>query len=77
MTDRHSISIWFFIGTLLLIYGVAIFISNIFEAISPSQQHTVVLKELNFGIWWGLLLIVIGAVYFIAFRPWKKKAEIK
>ncbi len=73
MVGKHSISIWFFIGVLLLSYGVIIFAANVYEYFSPSFQHTVVLQSLNFGIWWGLLLIIIGAIYFWSFRPWKGK----
>jgi len=73
MVGRHKISIWFIIGSLLFIYGVIIFCSNVVEWFSPSQSHTIVLSELHFGVWWGALLILIGLVYFIAFRPWKKK----
>ncbi len=73
MSAQHRISIWFFIGSLLLIYGVIIFSSNVYEYFSPSQTHTFVLSELHFGVWWGALLIIIGLVYFIGFRPWKNK----
>jgi hypothetical protein len=73
MVGNKGISIWFFIGTLLLIYGVIITAANIYEYIAPSMERVVVLKEINFGIWWGLVLLAIGLVYFIAFRPWKKK----
>jgi hypothetical protein len=73
MIGGKGISIWFFIGSLLLIYGVIITAANVYEAIHPTMERVVVLKELNFGIWWGVLLIVIGLVYFIGFRPWKKK----
>lgn len=73
MVGNKGISIWFFIGTLLLIYGVIITAANIYEYIAPSMERVVVLKEINFGIWWGLVLFVIGLIYFIAFRPWKKK----
>lgn len=74
MVGRHSISIWFIIGTLLLSYGIIIFISNIYDYFSPSTMHSIVLRELHFGIWWGIILVVIGLIYFISFRPWKKKA---
>ena len=70
---RHTISIWFFIGSLLLIYGITIFISNVYEYLHPTLEHVIILRELNFGIWWGLLLIIIGGTYFVIFRPWKKK----
>lgn len=73
MVGNKGISIWFFIGTLLLIYGVIITAANIYEYIAPSMERVVVLKEINFGIWWGIVLLIIGLVYFVAFRPWKKK----
>jgi hypothetical protein len=73
MISGHNISIWFIIGSLLLVYGVIIFSSNVYEWFFPSQSYTIVLSELHFGVWWGALLIIIGLVYVIAFRPWKKK----
>jgi len=73
MVGNKGISIWFFIGTLLLIYGLIITAANIYEYFSHSMERVIVLKELNFGIWWGILLIIIGLIYFISFRPWKKK----
>ncbi|HEY9165775.1 MAG TPA: hypothetical protein VIS48_06390 [Candidatus Kryptonia bacterium] len=73
MVENKGISIWFFIGSLLLLYGIIITVSNIFEALYSSFGKQVVLRNLHFGIWWGLLLIVIGTIYFVNFRPWKKK----
>jgi hypothetical protein len=73
MVGGKGISIWFFIGTLLLIYGVIITIANVVEMISPTVGKQPVLSELNFGVWWGIVLLIIGLVYFIYFRPWKKK----
>jgi hypothetical protein len=76
MFGGKGISIWFFIGTQLLIYGFIIFVANVWETYHPTMHREIVLKGLNFGIWWGLLLLVIGLVYFISFRPWKKKKLI-
>jgi len=76
MVENKGISIWFFIGSLLLLYGIIITVANIFEAIYSSFGRNVVLKELDFGIWWGLLLIIVGLIYFINFRPWKKKSSV-
>jgi hypothetical protein len=73
MVGGKGISIWFFIGTLLLIYGVIITIANVVEMISPTTGKQPVLSELNFGVWWGVLLLIIGLAYFIGFRPWKTK----
>ena len=65
MTE-HGIPIWFFIGALLLVYGVLIFGAGIYGLFHPPS---VVLADLHAGIWWGALLVVIGLGYVRAFRP--------
>jgi hypothetical protein len=64
------ISIWFFIGALLLAYGLLICGAGIYELLSP-PEHPVVLAELHAGVWWGALLIALGAIYTIKFAPGK------
>ncbi|HWB99700.1 MAG TPA: hypothetical protein VG672_23495 [Bryobacteraceae bacterium] len=68
---RHFISIWFFIGLLLAIYGVLILGAGIYGLSHPPAQH-VVLANLHMGIWWGLLLLVLGAFYVYHFFPGKE-----
>lgn len=62
------LSIWFFIGILLLAYGILILGAGIYEYVSP-PEHPLVLAELHAGIWWGGLLIVMGLLYTVKFRP--------
>jgi len=62
------ISIWFFIGALLLVYGILILGAGIYELASP-PEHPVTLANLHAGIWWGGLLILLGGFYSIKFRP--------
>ena len=62
------ISIWFFIGALLLVYGVLILGAGIYEIATP-PEHPVVRADLHAGIWWGALLIVLGGFYAVRFRP--------
>ena len=62
------LSIWFFIGVLLLAYGILILGAGIYEYISP-PEHPLVLAELHAGIWWGGLLIAMGLFYSLKFRP--------
>lgn len=69
---RNLITVWFFIGVLLLIYGIAILGQGIYELQHP-ETRTVVLAELNATVWWGAVLLVIGIVYTYAFAPWRKK----
>ncbi len=66
------ISIWFFIGALLLIYGVLILGAGLYEKAVP-PEHPVVLDNLHAGIWWGALLIVLGVFYSFKFSPWRNK----
>ncbi len=66
------LSIWFFIGALLLAYGILILGAGLYELISP-PAHPVVLGGLHAGIWWGVLLLVLGAIYTIRFAPGKGK----
>ncbi len=65
---KGMISIWFFIGVLLLFYGILITGAGLYELISP-PEHPVVLASLHAGIWWGALLIILGAWYTIHFKP--------
>ena len=62
------LSIWFFIGILLLIYGILILGSGIYELVNP-PEHPVVLAELHAGIWWGALLTILGLIYTLKFKP--------
>ncbi|MHB8054139.1 MAG: hypothetical protein ACYDH3_02690 [Candidatus Aminicenantales bacterium] len=70
--EKKMISIWFFIGLLLTVYGALTFGAGIYDLIVP-YKHNVVLRELHAGVWWGALLIVIGVVYIVKFKP--KKIE--
>lgn len=68
MHGEGRISIWLFIGTLLLIYGVLILGSGLYELANPPEQKTV-LAEFHAPIWWGLLLLIMGGIYTWLFRP--------
>jgi hypothetical protein len=63
---EHALPIWFFIGALLLVYGVLILGAGIFGLFHPPRVE---LAELHAGIWWGALLVLIGGSYVWAFRP--------
>jgi hypothetical protein len=62
------LSIWFFIGLLLLAYGILILGAGIYELSNP-PEHPVVLANLHAGIWWGALLTVLGLIYTLKFKP--------
>jgi hypothetical protein len=66
MERRLIIPVWFFVGLLLTLYGVLICGSGLAEWSHPPAT---VLAELHAPVWWGGILIVVGAAYAIAFRP--------
>jgi hypothetical protein len=65
---KGMISIWFFIGVLLLAYGVIILGASTYYAVNP-PEHPLVLANLHAGIYWGALLMLLGGIYTIKFRP--------
>jgi len=64
------ISIWFFIGVLLTVYGVLITATGLWELASPPASPPV-LFNLHASIWWGIILLIVGLIYFIRFFPKK------
>ena len=75
---KHFIPIWFFIGLLLSVYGGLILGSGIYELISPpvlpaqSGIERNVMAHLHAAIWWGAVLLGLGAIYTANFRPGKR-----
>jgi hypothetical protein len=58
--EHHMIPVWFFVGVLLLIYGILIFIQGVVEWSNPPNT---VLSNLHPTFWWSLILIVLGALF--------------
>ncbi len=71
MVGEHGISIWFFIGISLLVNGVLIMGAGIWELVNPPAVH-VVLYHLHANVWWGALMLILGIVYSVHFRPRQK-----
>jgi hypothetical protein len=71
MHDEHQVPIWFFIGVLLLVYGIIILGTGLWLWAFP-PEHTVDMFWLHADVWWGILLIVIGVFYSHRFNPWRK-----
>ena len=72
MKSGGSISIWFFIGLSLLVNGLLILASGIYELVRPPEVR-VVLFHLHASVWWGAILAVIGAVYCVYYLPAKRR----
>lgn len=66
----HMVPVWFFIGVLLTTYGAIILVTAIAYF---SQPTTVVLANYHPGIFGGILLLSIGALYTFWFWPGRRK----
>ena len=66
--DHHMIPVWFFVGVILLIYGLIILGTGIYEFSSPPPT---VLANTHPAVWWGALLTVIGGIYVYIYMPKK------
>jgi hypothetical protein len=68
MKSDRSISIWFFIGLALLVNGLLITGAGLYEFFSP-PEFPVVLHQLHANLWWGGLLLLIGAASCYHYAP--------
>jgi hypothetical protein len=74
MSSEHDeIPIWFFIGSLVLVYGVIIFAVGLYHFARPPQG--VLLANLHADFWWGLLMIAVGLIYGIKYCPFRGRTK--
>jgi hypothetical protein len=67
---RHMLPVWFFIGLILLVYGIIILTVGICEFSHPAP---VVLAGDHLNLWGGGLLIALGGFYTLRFRPRRRR----
>ena len=60
-----GISIWFFIGVLLTVYGTMILGYGLYELTLPQMA----VANYHASVWWGALLLAVGLFYGLRFRP--------
>jgi len=69
---HQMLSVWFFIGVLLLIYGLIILTVSLMEYSHPAP---VVLAGYHLNVWAGVVLTLFGLFYTIRFRPRPKRRD--
>jgi len=57
--------VWFFIGIILTLYGVMIFIEGLYDLSHPTDT---VLGNLYPAIWWGAIMAAIGVLFVVKNR---------
>ena len=70
--EKHSLSVWLFIGLLFVLYGALILSSGIYGLFVP-PSHPVVMSQVHIDVWWGAGMIAIGLAYVARFRPRRDK----
>ena len=54
----EPLPIWFFVGLILLVYGVLVLAGNFLG--TPRET---VLAQIRPGLWWGAIIVVAGGVF--------------
>ncbi len=67
-SEHEEIPIWFFIGSLVLVYGIIIFAVGVYHWARPPQLWS---ADLHPDLWWGLLMIAVGLIYGIKYCPFR------
>jgi len=60
-------SIWYLVGLMLMAMGVLVLAGGIGDLVSP-PAHATVLAHLRPNLWWGAVMFVAGAVFFLTHR---------
>jgi FtsH-binding integral membrane protein len=67
---KEPLPVWFFVGIILVIYGVMIFVTGLTEISHPPDT---VLAQLHAAIWWGAIIAALGAVFIYTAGPWRSQ----
>ena len=62
----RTFEVWFYIGALLAMYGLILGAAGVYQWIHPPQT---VLAAKHATFWAGILLLVVGGTYTVAYRP--------
>ncbi len=65
--EKEMKSIWYLVGLMLLAMGAVITVSGAYHLFGPSESNTV-LAELHPDFWWGLLMLVVGMIFYLGGR---------
>ncbi len=68
MSEKKTLPIWFFIGVLLLIYGILCLAAGISQF---SHPPAIVLPDVHATFWGGVVLTVVGGGYTAFYWPRK------
>lgn len=64
--------IWYFVGLILLITGTIVVVSGVYTYFNPPEVKKV-LSETHPELWWGTIMMIVGAIY--VWKNYNKKVE--
>lgn len=64
----ESLSIWFFVGVMMLLYGLVLLPYGTYAWLANHEAPTT-LHQLHPTFWWGLLIFLFGLFYTLKYRP--------
>jgi hypothetical protein len=68
MIGDKKVTIWFLCGIILLVYGLTIIGSAIYNVVNPPDVYA---AHLHLDIWWGVGLTIVGATFL--WRQWPSR----
>ncbi len=68
----RAFTVWFYIGALLTVYGVLLTAAGSYQVLHPPAT---VLTAYHATLWVGVLLLIVGLGYLIAYWPRRKKLQ--
>lgn len=68
-TPSRRLSIWFFAGIILVVYGFLVLGQGMWELFYP-PLHPPVLAALHPSLWWGALMLIFGGFLVASTSPW-------
>lgn len=60
--EKRMRNIWYFVGWLLLIIGLVELTAGVYDLFFPINKN-IRLTNLHANLWWGVLIVILGAVY--------------
>ena len=72
MSGKRRITIWFLSGLIIFVYGLAVTGSGVYNLFHLPE---VKMAELHLDFWWGLIMILVGAIFLYTQRPGRPVRE--
>jgi len=63
---KQMIPVWFWVGIMMLIYGILVTGAGIYYLINPPQSYAA--KWTNPNLWWGIIMLVVGVIFMFLVR---------